>query len=563
MTNPDIKTGPKKTVGGFRHLLITSILFVVFSLVIDCQSKKAILEGDVMLGGLFPVHQKDLKTKCGAIFKDRGIQRLEAMLFALEKINKDPRLLDGIKLGAIILDTCSSDSYALNQSLEFIRASINTVDATTFECADGSVPSLKFSTKAITGVVGGSYSEVSLQVANLLRLFKIPQISPASTGTSLSDKTRYDFFARTVPPDTFQAVALVDLVQSFNWSYVSLVSSEGQYGDSGATAFQREARSRNICIAASEKISHSATEDVFDAVYASLLQKISARGVVLFTRAEDAAGVLRAAARASRRGVFTWVASDGWGKQDKLVEGLESAAEGAITVELQSNEIKGFDEYMKSLTPQTNQRNPWFDEYWESVFACTLPKNLPPRNSSSEIADNLPPVCSPNLRLDESVGYKQESKVPFVVDAVYAFAHALDKVYKELCEPRGLGHCNEMRALDGSRLYLDYILNVSFTDQPKKSRRIREEFDEYYSPAPSQRTCHPGTLAQSMRHRRVQQESKGAFVVDAVYAFAHALDKVYKELCEPRGLGHCNEMRALDGSRLYLDYILNVSFTGK
>lgn len=154
------------------------------------QTKKAIMEGDVMLGGLFPIHQKGVKTRCGAINKDRGVQRLEAMLFALERINNDPNILKDIKLGAIILDTCSSDSYALNQSLEFIRASISNVDATAFECADGSLPKLKFNTKAITGVVGGSYSEVSLQVANLLRLFRIPQISPASTGTSLSDKTR-------------------------------------------------------------------------------------------------------------------------------------------------------------------------------------------------------------------------------------------------------------------------------------------------------------------------------------------------------------------------------------
>ncbi|OQR75598.1 metabotropic glutamate receptor-like [Tropilaelaps mercedesae] len=65
---------------------------------------------------------------------------------------------------------------------------------------------LKPSGEAISGVIGGSYSEVSLQVANLLRLFRIPQISPASTGTALSDKTRYDFFARTVPPDTFQVL---------------------------------------------------------------------------------------------------------------------------------------------------------------------------------------------------------------------------------------------------------------------------------------------------------------------------------------------------------------------
>lgn len=75
------------------------------------------------------------------------------------------------------MDTCSSDSYALNQSLEFVRASINTVEASAFQCSDGSIPRPKYGMKAISGVVGGSYSEVSLQVANLLRLFKIPQVS--------------------------------------------------------------------------------------------------------------------------------------------------------------------------------------------------------------------------------------------------------------------------------------------------------------------------------------------------------------------------------------------------
>lgn len=99
-------------------------------------------------------------THCGSINKDRGIQRLEAMLFAIDKINRDQTLLANIKLGAIILDTCSSDTYALNQSLEFIRASINTVEASAFECIDGSTPRPKYDWKHISGVVGGSYSEV-------------------------------------------------------------------------------------------------------------------------------------------------------------------------------------------------------------------------------------------------------------------------------------------------------------------------------------------------------------------------------------------------------------------
>lgn len=117
------------------------------------------------------------KIECGEINRDRGIQRLEAMLYALDRINEDSKLLPGIKLGAILLDSCSSSTYALNQSLEFIRASINTVESSAFECKDKSTPRPKYGSKMIAGVIGGSYSEVSLQVANLLRLFRIPQVS--------------------------------------------------------------------------------------------------------------------------------------------------------------------------------------------------------------------------------------------------------------------------------------------------------------------------------------------------------------------------------------------------
>lgn len=100
------------------------------------------------------------------------------MLFAIDKINNDSSLLPNIKVGAIILDTCSSDTYALNQSLEFIRASINTAfEASAFECPNGLQPRPRQGMRNIYGVVGGSYSEVSLQVANLLRLFRIPQVS--------------------------------------------------------------------------------------------------------------------------------------------------------------------------------------------------------------------------------------------------------------------------------------------------------------------------------------------------------------------------------------------------
>lgn len=76
---------------------------------------------------------------------------------------------------------------------------------------------------------------------------QIPQVSYASTAPELSDNTRYDFFSRVVPPDTYQAQAMVDIVKNMRWNYVSTVASEGNYGESGVEAFIQKSREDGEC----------------------------------------------------------------------------------------------------------------------------------------------------------------------------------------------------------------------------------------------------------------------------------------------------------------------------
>ena len=67
------------------------------------------------------------------------------------------------------------------------------------------------------------------------------------------------------PPSPLpQARAMVDVLQLFNWSYVSTIHSEGLYGESGIEEIHQLAAARNICIAVSEKIPRDATDDVFN-----------------------------------------------------------------------------------------------------------------------------------------------------------------------------------------------------------------------------------------------------------------------------------------------------------
>jgi ABC-type branched-subunit amino acid transport system substrate-binding protein len=67
--------------------------------------------------------------------------------------------------------------------------------------------------KPIVGVIGDQRSDISVQVASLLRVFKIPLISYQSTSPTLSDRERFANFFRTVPSDVTQAYAILEILK--------------------------------------------------------------------------------------------------------------------------------------------------------------------------------------------------------------------------------------------------------------------------------------------------------------------------------------------------------------
>ncbi|XP_066414529.1 metabotropic glutamate receptor 7 isoform X3 [Molothrus aeneus] len=413
------------------------------------------LEGDITLGGLFPVHAKGPPSSpCGDIKKENGIHRLEAMLYALDQINSDPDLLPNVTLGARILDTCSRDTYALEQSLTFVQALIQK-DTSDVRCTNGEPP-VFVKPEKVVGVIGASGSSVSIMVANILRLFQIPQISYASTAPELSDDRRYDFFSRVVPPDSFQAQAMVDIVKALGWNYVSTLASEGNYGEKGVESFMQISREAGgLCIAQSLKIPQERKDKSidFDRIIRQLLETPNARAIVIFAHDEDIRQILAAAKRADQVGHFLWVGSDTWGSKVSPLLQQEDVAEGAITILPKRATIEGFDTYFTSRTLENNRRNVWFAEYWEENFNCKLTIT----GSKKEDTDRK---CTGQERIGKDSHYEQEGKVQFVIDAVYAMAHALHHMNRDLCADSA-GLCPEMENAGGKRL-LKYIRSVNF-----------------------------------------------------------------------------------------------------
>ncbi|XP_059426555.1 metabotropic glutamate receptor 4-like isoform X2 [Carassius carassius] len=409
------------------------------------------IDGDISLGGLFPVHARGHEGKpCGELKKEKGIHRLEAMLFALDRINNDHELLPNITLGARILDTCSRDTHALEQSLTFVQALIEK-DGTDVKCQGGGSPIIT-KPERVVGVIGASSSSVSIMVANILRLFKIPQVSYASTAPELSDNTRYDFFSRVVPPDTYQAQAMVDIVRAMRWNYVSTVASEGNYGESGVDAFIQKSREEgSVCISQSVKIPREPKPGEFDKIIQRLGENPHAKVVIIFANEDDIRRLLQAAKKANQTGHFLWVGSDSWGSKISPVLHQEEMAEGAVTILPKRQNIRGFDRYFTSRTLENNRRNIWFAEFWENNFNCKLSRHALKKGSGVK-------KCTNQERIGKDSSYEQEGKVMFVIDAVYAMAHALHNMHKDLC-PGKVGLCSRMDPVDGT-LLLKYIRNV-------------------------------------------------------------------------------------------------------
>ena len=408
----------------------------------------------LVLGGLFPVHANE-DNACGRVL-DLGVQRLEAMVFAVGQINSDPSLLPGVRLEFEIRDTCTQANRALEESLDYVSARKPS------NSGNGTV------VNGISGVVGAASSSVSIAVANLLRLFEIPQISYASTAKVLSDTTRFDYFFRTVPPDSLQAKAMADIIVHFNWTYIVAIYSSDAYGSEGIRALIQELEDRNgndtkPCIATLIEVNAVADESDFERVVDEMSKQWvnNASVAVIFGGLSTAIGVLEAVnERQATDSSFaqkklTWIGSDAWG--DQIPSHLYRTAHGMLAVAPQFNLSDTFDDYFTNLNPQNNAANPWFVEYWETIFNCTLSAN----------DTDLRPCDSANHSISADIGYTQNSKVTFTIDAVYAFAHAIDKMHRELCGDSGgicdrmLDQRNGLLKLNGE-LLLQYIYNVSF-----------------------------------------------------------------------------------------------------
>ncbi|CAH2252066.1 G- coupled receptor family C group 6 member A-like [Pelobates cultripes] len=191
---PSLPTGiidtPEKIIMHQRLLIyiLSTCYFWTYALSCDIRELPAArLPGDIMIGGIFPIHEGVANLLnhsytddfiCTRIGIERMIEAL-AMIYTIEKIN-NLTLLPGITLGYEIYDSCADVLKATQATMRLIPETANINSS----CSNTEIiPTVK-------AVIGEEFSEMSIAVSRILSIHFIPQVpfskcsKPCSPGYS-------------------------------------------------------------------------------------------------------------------------------------------------------------------------------------------------------------------------------------------------------------------------------------------------------------------------------------------------------------------------------------------
>ncbi|VDK47531.1 unnamed protein product [Cylicostephanus goldi] len=382
----------------------------------------------------------------------------------------------------------------MEQTIAFLREGVA-------QCSCCQTPGCNKKSVPVVAIVGPGKSSATIAVQNLLQVFRIPQVGYSATTPDLSDKEQFGYFMRVVPSDVWQAQAINRLLHHYNWTYIAVLYSAGNYGEKGFEALERllEQKRSAVCVAYSEKIKSLAG----DAEYRNVLKKLSSQKsrpqvVVCFCEGLTIRNFFQAQKDLIRKGKsfkrFQWIGSDGWADRNDVVEGLEDEAEGSFSIRIHAPKVPGFRAYYSQLNPENNTINPWFREFWQQKFGCQFAVSKEDKNN-----ENIR-ICTGNEDLDKE--YKEDPKLSQVINSIKVVAYGLKSMYQDRCRwaffpltlwlyyinfckicnflhlvefvlvRRNFSDnstlCTEMLSRNGTLLY-QYLLNVTYEDQFKQS----------------------------------------------------------------------------------------------
>ncbi|XP_053120532.1 vomeronasal type-2 receptor 26-like [Hemicordylus capensis] len=381
-------------------------------------------EGDFIIGGIMSNILANLGE--GYMFEQqpspyfsnvwlfpKKFQYLLAFLFTVQEINKHPTLLPNLTLGIYI---CQDFLYEQTVYLNAISLSSG---------KNKVIPNYNCERKWLLSIIGTLRSDLSINTANFLGIYKIPQISYGSFDSTLNETPLFPFFYRTVPSVSLQFIGVSRLLAYFGWKWISLITSENDNGRDFLQIMSQEMRKTNSCVELTILFRANVHIDPESIQKLAMhLSRLSSNVMVAHGESNQFI-VLNILLIEKEIGRKVWIITAMWDftSHSGIIPLNLTAFNGALSFEVHKREIPGFRKFLRGLNPDQYQNELYLKNFWSELFNCTW---------SSDALDTNWKKCTTNENLEDvdvNLFDMNTSWLSYSIsNALYAIAHTLHAI---------------------------------------------------------------------------------------------------------------------------------------
>ncbi|XP_062992889.1 vomeronasal type-2 receptor 26-like [Elgaria multicarinata webbii] len=353
----------------------------------------------------------------------KDYQHLLAFAFAIKEINENSKILPNLTLGFRIYDSNNNARRTYHATMLLLSLLERLVPNYVCDIQ-----------RNLIAVIGGLDPEISLQMANILDIYKIPQLT-YGIAPVMNDKTPGLPFYQMVPQEALQNEGILYLLLHFRWTWIGMVYIGNDNGEKFMQTVSPMFSQRGICFAFIERIPKFTCDT---GMYGILEQGLKIHEKVMGSNAN----VVVAHAESYSSAIFRFLpqlsqeehrANKIKGKvwittaqmeintfvfQRNLDGGI---FHGALSFRIHSNDPPGFKSFEESRNPFSTRGDGFIRDIWQQVFGCIFPDT-----AGDDVEAE---ICTGREKLESLPGSFFEMSMTgqsySIYNAVYAVAHAL------------------------------------------------------------------------------------------------------------------------------------------
>ncbi|XP_061445082.1 vomeronasal type-2 receptor 26-like [Rhineura floridana] len=350
-------------------------------------------------------------------------QHILALAFAVKEVNENPQILSNVTLGFHIYNSHFSETWTYLASMELLSRRGRFIP--NYKCDSEDTP---------VAVIGGPNSNIALQMANILCIYKIPQLIYGSSPV-INSKVQDVFFHKMFPSGTHQYQGILQLLLHFRWTWIGVISQDENNTERFIENVLPMFSKNGICFAFIErfpKVQFSSNiNDMigqgFEAisvimgstanvvvVHGEIQAMITLRMIPVVAEFEDLPMKTRTKVWVMTAQIdFTLLPfQQCWGVQ---------FLHGALSFTTHAKEVLGFLRFLQMRSPNSEKEDGFIEDFWKQAFNCSFSKLV-----IEEMERN---ICTGEEKLETLPGSVFEMSMTghsySIYNAVYDVAHAL------------------------------------------------------------------------------------------------------------------------------------------